>query len=113
MGSPFSDLRWEGALAQVSLAGVRPLVQATISVDASSGDSYEIQDGSAKRVVLYHGSTGAEDIHVNLGASAVATDMPIAPGAYFVMRVEKGESVAVYNAKSGGPAVIVYIMEIR
>lgn len=106
-----SDLKHEGVLATVSLAGIRPLVNASVAVGASAEGTYTIANISTKRVVLYHKAADDLDIRVDLNATAVATDFPVASGVYFVMEVEKDDVVHLFN--NNASSVTVYLMEIR
>lgn len=102
---------YEAHLASVSLAGIRPLVQATRSPTASAEATYTISDIRCNRVILYHTQASAEAIRVELNATANATKMPITQGVYFVMEVEQNDVVHLFNTHAS--PVTVYIMEIR
>ena len=64
-----------------------------------------------KRVVVTHSASGDEDIRFVLNDTAVATSFPIYPNMYFVVEVEEGDVVHVFN--NNASAVTVHFMEIR
>ncbi len=104
------DAKHESALAQISLAGVRLLVQSSIAPGAGANASYEVTEGATRRVVLFHDSGVNTDLRVEQNAAATATDMPLVSGAYFVVEAVKGETVQVWNTTGG--ALTVNIAEI-
>lgn len=103
---------WEGNQAVISLAGVRPLAQAVVTVTAGDNDDYTIDDdaGLTKRVILFHNSGDITDIRVALNETATATDMPVASGVYFSLEVEDEDVVSLYNTSGGD--IDVNVMEI-
>lgn len=105
-----ADARHETYLAQVSLAGIRPIIQDSVSVNATAEGTYTIADIRTHRVVLFHDGSTNTDIRVELNATADNTVMPVVPGAYFVMEVTKGDVVHLYNTTGG--AIVVFFMEI-
>lgn len=102
---------WEGNLAAVSLAGVRPILQTTVAVGAGSEATYTLQHAAVKRVVLFYESNTNLDIRVDLNATASASSLPMVTGAYFVMEVDQGDVVHLFNTTGG--SVTVYVAEIR
>lgn len=105
---------WESSQAVISLAGVRPLVQAVVTVTASDNDDYTVDDptsaGLVKRVILYHNSGGNTDIRVALNETADATKMPIASNVYFAIEVEDEDVISLFNTT--GSDIDVNVMEI-
>lgn len=103
----------ESAESMISMAGVRPLVESSVAVSATSADSYTITHSFCKRVLLFHTAANDDDIRVDLDDdnAGVATDMPLASGVYFVFEAYEGEIVRLYNT-TGSP-VTVYIWELQ
>src|SRR5512147_465429 len=82
-----SEASWELAKASLSMAGLRQILQANISVGA--GDStYTVQSENCRRVVAIHLGTGNGDIRFNLNAAASASTVPVIPARYFVVDVQ-------------------------
>jgi hypothetical protein len=102
--------RWEAEVAAVSLAGIRPLAQAKLTINAGAEGTHTATDKAVKRVVLLH-SSSTQNVHMELNATATADMMPMAPGGYFVVDVALGDVIHIFN--SGGSAVTVWVMEIR
>ena len=108
---------WEAQMASVSLAGIRPLVMSSVSVGATSNGSYLVSDNDmTERLVVYHDSGNNLDIRFDISspnapATATATSFPIGSGIYFVMEVDNGETLSLYNTSAG--AITVYVCEIR
>lgn len=109
------ELQWEQAQAAVSLAGIRPLVQSSSNVGASAEATYTVGTTgislATRRVVVYHIAAGGADIRIDLNATAGATDFPVAPGTYFVLDVEAGDVVHVYNTSA--VTVTVHFLEVQ
>lgn len=105
------DLEWEQKLASISLAGVRPLVVDSVSVAASSEQTYTLVDKSVKRLVVLHVASGDTDIRFDLNATATLSSFPILPSVYFV--VEAGTDDVAHFFNTSGGSITVYIMEIR
>lgn len=101
---------WEGNTAQVSLAGVRLLVQSTIAPISGGTASYTITHATTKRVILFH-TTCDLNIRVNQNATATSSHLPVAAGMYFVLDMIKGEVVHVFN--TGPDTVTINIVEIQ
>jgi hypothetical protein len=103
---------YEGNVAAISLAGVRPLLQDTVVVTAGDDDSYTVDgvSGVTRRLVCFHNADLNDDIRVALNVAATADDMPITPGVYFVMEVETDDVVSFFN--TSGADITVNVMEI-
>lgn len=104
------DLRWEQSMAALSLAGIRPIANGSAAVAGSTEETYTIVGKHTNRVIVFHDSGEALDIRFDLNATAGATDFPVASGVYFVLEVETGDVVHVYN--TSGVAITVYFLEI-
>jgi hypothetical protein len=103
---------WEAQMASVSLAGIRPLVTDHVTVGAGGSNTYTISNNQlTKRLVVFHDANGNKVIYFSLDAAATTDDMPIVPGIYFVLEVEQGETLYLYN--DGGTSIHVHVMEIR
>lgn len=105
------DLRWESALASISLAGVRPLVQDSVDLLTTSEEIYTVTDRRTKRLVILRTAGASLDIRFDLNATASATSFPILPSVYFVLEVEYGDALHLYNVNAG--SLTVYVLEIR
>ncbi len=91
----------------LSLAGVRQLVQTSVSV-TTSDTTYAMQESNARRVICFHNGGGTPtnlDIRFNINATAVATGFPIAFGKYFVIDA-RGPSTQPAGAAQGNPIAI-------
>jgi len=106
-----ASLKHESELAQVSLSGIRILVQSSVAPGTSANASYTVVDQATRRVVLFHDSGTNTDIRVEQGAAATATDMPVASGIYFVLEAVVDETVQGFNTSAG--AITVNILEMR
>lgn len=108
-----SPIEYEGHRAMLALAGVRQLVQASVSVSNGAANSYTVTDPQTRRVICVHpgGATPATgDIRINPAATATATSFPLLPQKYFVVDAEKADQISFYNTT--GSAIVVYVMEI-
>ena len=80
-----SDASWELAKGMLSIAGLRQVRQANITVTATTDVTYTVQDEQTRRVVAIHLGTGNGDIRFNINAAASATNLPVIPARYFVV----------------------------
>ena len=117
-----SSIQWESGKAMLSLAGIRQLKQATISVNASTDGTYTVTEPGTRRVVAIHGGAAFTDIRFNMNAAADGTKMPVVAQRYFVVDARAAHSVPgqgsfaadvlhFFNASAG--TLTVYIMEIE
>lgn len=80
-----SSWTYEQARAILSMAGFRQILQTSIAVNASSENTYTVQDPGTRRVVAVHLSSGNGDIRFNINATATGTTFPVIPTRYFVI----------------------------
>ena len=114
MARKLSAMEWEGFRAMLALAGVRQLVQSSVSVGTGAENSYTVANIETRRVIIVHGGGATPafgDIRFEINATAVATDFPIAPQKYFVVDAEKDDDLSFYNTSGG--SITVYVMEIE
>lgn len=102
---------WEANLAAVSLAGIRPLQYATSNVAATSEATYTVLNPACKRVVLFHDGPLNTAVSMAINETASANTIPVLPAMYFVVEVDVGDVIHLYNT-TGSP-ILVYITEIR
>lgn len=97
--------------ATIALAGIREIAQGTIAAsNGSADDDYTVANPETNRVILFHLATNDDDMRFSMDGSAVATDMPLKSGVYFVVEAYMDDVISVYN-DSGG-AQTVYVMEV-
>lgn len=101
---------WEAQLAQLSLAGVRFIEQASHSATNGVSTTYTVQDIRTRRVVLIHIGTGNGDIRVAFNEAATATHIPLIPARYFSVDAKKNDTIRFFNT-TGAP-IVVNILEI-
>jgi len=106
-----ADLRWEASLASIAAAGVRPLVQDSVSALAGVDTTYTIVGGNTKRAVIFAESSADTDIRVNVEAVATVTGFPLIAGAYFVVEADKDDVLHFFNTTAS--TITVHIMEIK
>jgi len=106
-----ANIQWEADQAAVALAGVRPLKHAHNSTGSSAEYTYTIARNECQRVIVVHASGGDLDVRVELNATADANSMPILSSVYFVLEVEVGDEIHVFNTL--GSAVDIHFLEIR
>lgn len=101
-----------GNLAAIALAGIRPILTDTITpTNGSADDPYTVQSAATNRVMLFHLASNDDDVRVcEVGGTAVATDMPVASGVYFVMEAYEDDVISLYNGSGG--ALTIYVMEL-
>ena len=92
------NIPFEAGLANIAIAGLRILVQDTLSVPNGGTATYTVVDPSTRRVLVIHNSTAAFDIRYNDGAVAASDDLPILPQFYFVVDREKDQILGFRNA---------------
>jgi len=109
-----SPIEYEGHRAMLALAGVRQLVQSSVTVSNGAENSYTVTDPQTRRVICVHpgdATTPATgDIRINPAATATATAFPLLPQKYFVVDAEKDDDISFYNTT--GSSIVVYVMEI-
>ena len=115
MAKPINPLHieHEARLAQLSLAGVRPMEQSVVSVSASasSEQTYTIEDPATRRAIVVHLAANDDDIRFELNSTADSSSFPLLSSVYFGVQVEQGDVLHFFNT-SGSP-VTIYIMETR
>lgn len=116
-----SEASYELAKATLSMAGLRFISQANISVGAGADGTYTVLSDACRRVVAIHIGTGNNDIHFNLNAAATAAHVPVIPARYFVIDVQSprpgtpvepakaGDVLHFFNTTAG--AITVYLVE--
>lgn len=106
----FRDQGTEMAYALISLGGIRPLVQDSVAVANGSEDTYEVTDTRARRLLVFHNGSGNTDIRFELNGTASGDELPILPATYFILQVEEGDILHLYNT-TGSP-ITVFVVEI-
>lgn len=101
---------WEAALAQLSLAGIRFIKQATHSATNGANTVYTVTEPGTRRVVIIHLGTGNGDIRVAYKEAATATSLPVIPARYLVIDAKKDDTVQFWNTTGG--VITVNILEI-
>lgn len=96
-----NNWQWEAALAQLSLAGVRFLLQALHSATTGANTVYTVADSRTRRVVVIHLSTGNGDLRADYNQAATATSLPVIPARYFVIDAKKGDTLQFWNTTGG------------
>lgn len=106
------DLTHESQLAAISMAGMRPEAVDSVSVGASSEETYAMTVVFAKRIVLFHDRANEDtDIRFAINETADSDSFPVAAGTYFVVEMDDNDVLHLFNASAG--AITVYLMEIR
>lgn|SRR5512135_90332 len=112
---------YELAKAILSVAGLRQILQTSISVGTGADGTYTVQSENCRRVVALHIGTGNGDIRFNINAAASASTIPVIPARYFVVDVQSprpaspGEAAKVgdvlhfFNTTAG--SITVYLVE--
>lgn len=101
---------WEAQLAQLSLAGVRFIKQASHTATNGVDTSYTVTEPNTRRVVLVHIATGNGDIRVAYNEAATATSLPLIPARYFVVDAKKNDVIHFFNTTGAG--IVVSVLEI-
>lgn len=115
-------VEFEGALAQLAVAGIRQILQATVTAAPGASTPYTIQNTRTRRVLCIHLNSGAGDIRFNYNAAATATSFPVMPQRYFPVDASANGPTAA-NPSGGtadtlnffnttGSSVIIYIVEV-
>lgn len=105
-----NNWQWEQALATLSLAGVRFLLQAVHSATNGANTVYTVQDVRTRRVVVLHLNAGNGDLRCAYNEAATATTLPVIPARYFVIDAKKADTLQFWNTT--GSTFSVNILEI-
>ena len=76
------SMEFEAGLASLSLAGIKILVQATVTALAGASTGYTVTHKNTRRLLVIHLSGGNADIRVNVGTAATAAHVPVLPARY-------------------------------
>lgn len=104
-----SAAHFEGMMAMLNLAGLRILVEDSVSINTASANSYTVANQATRRLVCIHERTTFGDIRVSVLGTAGATDFPVLGERYFTLDVEKGDDISFYNANAS--TTVVYVLE--
>lgn len=106
----------EANRAIMSMAGIGILVQSSLTVAATTEQTYTVTHPNTRRVCLIHAGAGAFDMRVNIDASADNTKLPILPQRYFVIDAgwqEDGDAQVVHVYNTSGTQIVVYLAEME
>lgn len=105
-----TSIEFEGMRALLSLAGIRPILQATVSATPGANTSYTVQDNRTRRVLIIHLGAGNGDIRFALDGAATANSLPILPARYVVVDAAKDQTLNFWNTTAA--AITVNLAEL-
>ena len=101
----------EANRAALALAGLRMILQSSISALSGADTTYTLTGTNTRRCIVIHLGAGAGDIRFDYNAAAIATDFPFLPQRYFSVDAKAGDVLHFYNTTAS--AITVYVMEVE
>ena len=105
-----SAVSHEAMLAALATAGIRMLLQDTVSATNGANTPYTVAAKTTRRVMVLHLSSGNGDIRFNVNAAATATSFPLLAATCFVLDVAPGGTVNFWNTTAS--PITVYVIEM-